>query len=153
MKRPVLIFAALAFAAALAFTICHRMASRPLRAGDIPSELAWLRAEFQLDDATFAKARALHAEYEPRCMESCARIERVNARIHALATTDGTQSEEMDAALRDAAELQRECRGQMWRHIESVAALFPPEQAGRYRQLMARAIILPGQPYRPAHAH
>ena len=155
MKRAGLILMPIAIAGLLVFALFHRLATQPLRAvpGDIPTELAWLRSEFQLDDATFEKARALHAEYEPRCMESCERIERVNTRIHSLATAGATTPETMDAALREAAELQRECRGQMWRHIESVAALFPPQQAQRYREMMARSVVQPGQPYHSTHAH
>lgn len=155
MKRPALLITMLVFACVLAFAICHRLATQPLRAapGDLPTELTWLRTEFQLDDATFAKARELHAAYEPRCMENCARIERLNARIHALATAPATRPEEMDSVLREAAELQRECRWQMWRHIDSVAALFPVETAQRYRELMARTLVAPGRPYRSTHAH
>lgn len=138
-----------------AFVLCYRMATHPIREipGDLPTELAWLRAEFHLDETTFAKVRALHDAYEPQCMENCERIVRVNERIGALATKGSPSVAEMDAVLAEAAELQRTCRGDMWRHIEAVAALLPPDKAQRYRTMMSHAIVQPGLPYPAALSH
>lgn len=149
MRRAVLLIALLALAGVAAFAVCYRFAMRPVHVlpGDLPTELAWLRTEFRLDDATFAKVRALHESYEPRCMENCEKIARVNQRISALATKGAPAPAEMDAALAEAADLHRKCRGDMWRHIEEVAALLPAEKAQRYRAMMARVIVNPGVPY------
>lgn len=155
MKRTALLLAMLAVAGVIAFAVCYRMAIRPLRAlpAGVPTELAWLGAEFRLDEATFAKVRALHDAYEPRCMENCGKISRVNDRIATLVTSGSASAVEMDAALAEAAQLQRECRGDMWRHVESVAAVLSPDKAQRYRAMMARAIVQPGLPHEPAHPH
>ncbi len=154
MKRAGFLLALFTAASVVAFAVCYHFAMRPLRAmpGDLPTELAWLRTEFRLDDATFTKVRALHDAYEPRCMENCSEIARVNERIGALTMKGSPSAAEMDAVLAEAAELQRKCRGDMWRHIESVAALLPADKAQRYRAMMARAIVQPGLPYQPAHS-
>jgi len=151
MKRPALLFTLLLLGALAAFALCYRSAMRPINdlPPGVPAELAWLRAEFCIDDEAFAKVRALHEAYEPRCIENCAQIAAVNDRIRTLAAKAGASAAERDAALAEAANLQRKCRGEMWRHIDAVAVLLPVPQAQRYRAMMARALVNPGLPYPP----
>jgi len=46
--------------------------------------LAWLRQEYQLSDAQFARVRELHEAYHPRCMEMGGKIEEKNAQLQKL---------------------------------------------------------------------
>jgi hypothetical protein len=79
--------------------------------------MAWLRAEFRLDDAQFAAIKKLHDDYGAVCGEHCAAI--MDAR-------------ERKAPAAEVARLEKVCVDAMSGHFKRVAALMPAEQGERY---------------------
>jgi hypothetical protein len=84
------------------------------REGD---SMAWLRAEFKLNDAQFAAIKQLHDDYSIVCSRHCAAI--VDAR-------------ERQAPATEIAALEKICVDAMTGHFRQVAALMPPAEGERY---------------------
>jgi hypothetical protein len=85
--------------------------------------MAWLRAEFQLNDAQFAAIKKLHEDYRGVCAEHCAAI---------------MAAEKRGAPAAEIAALEKTCVDAMNAHFRRVAALMPSGQGERYL-----AIVLP----------
>lgn len=79
--------------------------------------MAWLRAEFRLDEAEFAAIKKLHDDYGAVCGEHCAAI--MDARERKEPTSE-------------VARLEKVCVDAMTGHFKRVAALMPAEQGERY---------------------
>jgi hypothetical protein len=95
-------------------------------------ELGWLKQEFNLSDAEFARVCELHYAYQPRCAEMCRRIEAKNAEVReALAHADQL-TPEVRQKLAEAAQLRAECQQAMLQHFFEVSRSMPPEQGKRY---------------------
>jgi hypothetical protein len=108
-----------------AFGVSYLMSDDPAiraaaREGDA---LAWLRAEFRLDEAQFAAVRRMHEEFSIECSKHCAAI--VAAR-------------ERQAPAAEIAALENFCVGEMRKHFRQVAAQMAPAQGERYL-----AVVLP----------
>jgi len=134
MKRRLLILAGLLAAALLAYGVSHWLLMRraphtPHSTGD---PLEWMQQEFLLDDATFAKVKALHEAYEPTCADLCLAIAKANTRVRDLTAQSRAMTPELAGAIREAQLRQADCRTAMLRHIYETAALLPPEAASRY---------------------
>ncbi len=112
-------------AAAVSFGIFFAMNDDPAirRAAREGDAMAWLRAEFKLDDAQFAAIKQLHDDYGLVCSRHCAAIMAAKRR-HAPAA--------------EVAALEQTCVNAMTEHFRRVAALMPPGQGERYL-----AIVLP----------
>ena len=146
MKRPALVFLAVLVSAVLAYVLCYRMATRETRqmmATDSGDGTAWLRQEFSLNDEQTRAVAALQAEYEPRCMEMCAQIVAVNRRIEKLLPSASMMTPELKAELAEASRVQAECRAATLTQAMAISAHMAPEQAARYRAMIA-ARVLPG---------
>jgi hypothetical protein len=124
-------------AAALSFGAFYAMNDEPAvrhaaREGDA---MAWLRAEFHLDDAQFAAIKKLHDDYGAVCARHCTQIMAAKKRIAELGTRNPEQTK---AAEMEEANLERMCLDSMTDHFRQVAALMPADQGERYL-----AIVLP----------
>ena len=146
MRRPALIFLAVLVSAVLAYVLCFRMAThetRQMMAADSGNGIAWLRKEFALNEEQARAVAALQAEYEPRCMEMCAKITAVNRRIEKLLPATSTMTPELKTELEEASRVQGECRAATLAQAMAISAHMAPEQAARYRAMIA-ARVLPG---------
>ena len=155
MKRPAFVVFAVLAAAVLAYFLCYHLATRGTRqmmAADNGDGIAWLRQEFALTDEQTSAVAALQAEYEPRCMEMCARIVAVNRRIEKLLPAASTMTPELKAELEEASRVQAECRAATLSQAMSISAHMAPEQAARYRAMIA-ARVLPGAPPHDSATH
>lgn len=85
--------------------------------------MAWLRVEFQLDDAQFAAIKQLHDDYGLVCEQHCNAIMRARRQ---------------QAPAEQVAALEQVCVSSMTEHFRQVAALMPAGQGERYL-----AIVLP----------
>jgi hypothetical protein len=134
MKRALLILVA-GFALSLllgAGTYYWRTArQRAMLCSDQP-ELAWLKQEFQLNDAQFARMGQLHNAYMSQCAELCKRIVATNALIRAEIASHAAVTPELEKLLADAAQLRIECQGQMLGHFFQVSHEMSPEQGKRF---------------------
>ena len=131
------------------FLVCYRMGTRPMRqlAAQEGGEMAWLAREFQLTAQQTQRVTQLHSDYEPRCAEMCRKIAANNEKLDHLISAKRERTPEMEALLRESADIQAECRRDMLAHIYAVAAVMPPQQAERYLALMKLQVLQPGAPH------
>jgi hypothetical protein len=87
---------------------------RATREGDA---LAWLRAEFKLDDAQFAAIKRLHEDYGRVCAAHCDAI---------------MAAEKRGASAAERSALETACVASMTEHFRRVAALMPAGEGERY---------------------
>ena len=145
MKRPLLFLLLPLLTGALAFALCYYFATRPMRqmAGKPDDGMAWLAQEFQLTPAQAAHVRDLHDGYEPRCMEMCERISKSGERLEKLLQKSTTMTPELEAAMREASQTQADCHAATLAQAFAISTHMAPEQAVRYRAMIAER-IMPG---------
>ncbi len=114
--------------------------------------LAWLRQEYQLSDAQFARVRELHEAYHPKCMEMCRKIDEKNGQLQTLLAATNVITLEIRQTLAQAAQLRTDCQAAMLVHFYEVARVMPPEQGRRYLAWVQKETLMPGQmpPTQPA---
>ena len=153
MRKPALTFLVLLALAAGTYFAYYRIATHDARRMmESKDDQAWLRAEFALNEAQALAIAKLQSDYEPRCMEMCARIAKSNARLEALLQVSHTMSPELEAAVRDASQTQADCHAATLAQAFAISAHIPPEHAARYRALIASR-ILPGTLRHDAATH
>ncbi|MDB6134890.1 MAG: hypothetical protein JWM59_3133 [Verrucomicrobiales bacterium] len=134
MKKPLLILLLILSAGACAFCFTH-FRKQQERGGvllDTMPELVWLRSELKLSDDQFRKVSGLHAAYQPKCVEMCARIARAHRRLETLAREGTSLNPELEAALKEHAAVHLECRQAMLNHIYQTSAQLDRKQSARY---------------------
>jgi hypothetical protein len=94
-------------------------------------ELAWLKREFNLSNAEYARITELHASYLPACRERCSRIAAKDAELRELLKTN-TFTPAIEKKLAEAAELRAECQAAMLKHFYAVSQTMPQAQGRRY---------------------
>ena len=115
-------------------------------------ELAWLRSEFQLNDAQFAKVKALHLAYKPTCEALCLKVTTARQKVKALVATGKVPSAELDAALQEQAAVHVECQKALLKHVHETAALMSPAQAEQFLNAMLPQVL--GEELSPdSHRH
>jgi hypothetical protein len=105
---------------------CHQLAQ------DQAPELAWLREEFHLTPAEFARISDLHATYLAGCAERCQRIDEKNAHLRHLLAATNIITPEIAQTLQEAALLRADCQKKMLEQFYAVSQTMPPEQGARY---------------------
>lgn len=100
------------------------------------NELAWLRSEFHLDAVAFAKIKALHAAYEPRCMELCRAILDADSAVARLSKQSTSLTPDLRTAIENAARVSNECHLAMREHLYQVAQAMPPAEGRRFLDMM-----------------
>lgn len=134
MRRTWLILIAGLIAACAAY-LCSYYAgtahSHHLEATQAP-ELAWLKQEFHLSDAEFARIKQMHESYLAGCAERCRRIDEKNTELKRLLAVTNHITPQIQAALAESAQLRAECQKEMLQHFYQVSQTMPPEQGKRY---------------------
>lgn len=105
--------------------------------------MGWLKSEFALDDAAFARVAQLHDNYKPACEDLCRRVVENRRHIEAEAARGEGYSPGLDAALREASDLRYESQRLYLRHAHAVAAAMPPDQSHRYLEMMKARVFNP----------
>lgn len=134
MKRPWVILLGgvlLAVAAYLAFYYAGTAPSRDFSRSERP-ELGWLKREFRLTDAEYARVVEMHTAYLAGCAERCRLIDEKNEKLRELLSATNTITPEIELALSEAALLRSECQKQMLQHFYEVSRTMPAEQGQRY---------------------
>ena len=146
MKRPLFFLLAALAAALLGYGIAYEAATRPAKAMLCAPDggMAWLRQEYHLTPAQFAKVEQMHADYRPTCEQMCMRIAASREKVDALIAANPTVTPETEVALREWALLQNECRLAMLRHVYAVSAEMPPAEGKRYVAMAAARLVTPG---------
>ena len=114
--------------------------------------LAWLKTEFHLNDAEFARVLELHAAYLPQCAARCQHIEEQNEKLRALLAQTTNMTPEIQGLLAERAKLRADCEGEMMKHFLAVSQTMPPEQGRRYLAWVEQQTFLCGQGME-AHHH
>jgi hypothetical protein len=114
-------------------------------------ELYWLKTEFRLSDAEFARISELHRKYLPGCAEMCHRIDGQNTALQKLLATNSTVTPDVEKALNASAALRTECQKRMLDHFYQVASTMPPEQGRRYLTWVQQRTLLPTGPMTSQH--
>lgn len=143
IRTPVILLLGVALAAGGYFARYYTKTApaRAIEASDSP-ELAWLKEEFGLSDAEFARIRQLHDAYLPRCAEMCAKIAGVNERLEGLVVQTNQVTPEISAALSEIGRLRQECQTMMLAHFYAVSQSMPQEQGRRYLAEMQKLTSL-----------
>src|SRR5262245_42093436 len=104
MKPRLLILAGLVAAVALAYGLSHWLFTHRAPDKPVPSAdpLAWMQEELKVDDAAFAKVKALHESYQPVCGKMCIEIAKANSRVQTLIAQSRTMTPELEEAIRQA---------------------------------------------------
>jgi len=150
MKRAVLFLILTALVSAVGYFACYEMATRSAKhcLAHPDGGMVWLRSEYHLSDAQFAKVTKMHEDYRPTCARMCQRIAVSNAKVNDLIASSATVTPETAAALKEWALLQNECRLAMLQHVYAVSAEMNPEDGRRYLKMATARIVAPGM----AHA-
>lgn len=106
------------------------------RALERQDALAWLRADFHLNDAQFAAIKRLHDAYASVCDEHCRRIREAMDAREALQRSGRASPGELATADRRVEELVLVCESAIATHIRACAAHMAPEAAERYLALV-----------------
>ncbi|MEI8234585.1 MAG: periplasmic heavy metal sensor [Verrucomicrobiota bacterium] len=146
MQRPLLFLLATLAAALAGYGIAYEAATRPAKAMLSAPDcgMAWLRQEYHLTPAQFAKVEQMHADYRPTCAWMCQRIAESREKVDALIAANPAVTPETEAALREWALLQNECRVAMLRHVYAVSAEMSPADGKRYVAMAAARLVAPG---------
>ncbi len=142
MKKPVFILLAVLAAAAVAYFGCFHFATRQTR--EMLSDednMMWLRTEFALTDEQARAIAKLQADYEPRCMEMCARIAKSSARLQKLMQASEAMSPELEAAVREVGQTKADCHAATLAQAFAISAHMTPAQAVRYRAMIAERVL------------
>ena len=105
--------------------------------------MAWLKEEFHLSDAEFARVCQMHDGYLAGCAERCRSIDEKNAHLRHLLAATNTITPDIERTLGEAAQLRAECQKQMLQHFYDVSRTMPPEQGKRYLAWVQERTVLP----------
>ncbi|RPI96188.1 MAG: periplasmic heavy metal sensor [Chloroflexi bacterium] len=147
----VLLLGVVACIAAFAcFYFMGTAASRELMRQPQP-ELAWLKKEFNLADAEFARISALHEAYLPRCAERCRLIEEQNAKVRSLLDQATVMTPEIRAVIAERARIRAQCEAEMLEHFLEVSRTMPSAQGRRYLAWVEQQSSLRGEGMEARH--
>lgn len=143
MRKGALVLLIAALGSLLVYCVYFYCATQPIQAmlTKPEGEMEWLRREFNLTDAQFAKIKALHEAYRPKCDLMCQRIAEANTKLDLLIQNNHALTPEIKAALANRSEIERQCRETMLAHIYSVSAEMNPRSARRYVDKMRPRMI------------
>lgn len=94
--------------------------------------LDWMRQEYQLDDATFAKISKLHEQYFAERQSMSSAIDAVERPLLHPTPKEKNSQAIQKAAIKYEQELCDHYEAETIRHLQEVAALMKPEQGERF---------------------
>jgi hypothetical protein len=114
-------------------------------------ELAWLKKEFKLSDAEFARIARLHEAYLPQCGTRCRRIEEQNRKLRQVFLQATNLTPEIQSLFTERANLRAECESEMMKHFLEVSRTMPPDQGRRYLGWVEEQTFLHGESMEQRH--
>jgi len=146
MRKGLFILLLAAATAFAGYWIYYRYATAPVRtmATQPDGEMEWLRHEYHLSDAQFARIQQIHRKYAPKCDHMCEQIGKANARLDQMILANKTYTPEVEAAMKECLAVQGGCRQALLTHVYAVSAEMPPADGARYLEMMKVRIIEPG---------
>ena len=114
-------------------------------------ELAWLKKQFKLSDAEFARITKLHEAYLPQCAQRCMRIAQQNRQLEQMLSKTTIMTAEIQNLLAQRAQTRADCEAEMLKHFLEVSRTMPTEQGQRYLQWVEQQTFLSGQGMEERH--
>jgi len=153
MKKAALILVAGLILCTAAFAGFYYLGTASCRAmmNEPQPELAWLKKEFQLGDAEYARITKLHESYLPECAQRCMRIAELNGKLEKLLAQASSVTPEIQNVLAERAQTRAECEAEMLNHFLQVSRMMPPEQGKRYLEWVEQQTFLSGQGMEARH--
>ena len=102
--------------------------------------MAWLKNEYQLDDATFEKVTEAHRRYFRACEQRCHELADVNRHFLSEVREDSQRQSDLDAVQILRETICHDCRLAMIDHVHEVAALMQEETGRRFIADVQRAL-------------
>jgi hypothetical protein len=118
---------------------------------DPQPELAWLKKEFKLSDAEFARITKLHEAYLPYCAQRCMRIAEQNRKLEQLLGQVSSITPEIQDLLAERAKTRADCEAEMLKHFLEVSRTMPSEQGQRYLRWVEQQTFMGGQAMEQRH--
>ncbi len=147
MKLPSLALVILAtLVAGLIAYFGGRALQHPSHPLDAKAEIRWMRKEFSLSEANFAKVEALHLAYIPRCDELCMAVADSGRKVRELAAATPVMTEALAAAIAEDEHVRGECRKALLAHLYETAAAMPSEAGQRFLEMALPSVLSPGHP-------
>ena len=146
MKRALLVLLITLAVSLAGYFVCYELATRhsKMLLAHPDCGMTWLRGEYHLSEAQFAKIAQMHEDYRPTCARMCRRIAEANHKVNALIAANNEVTPETEAALQQWALLQNECRVAMLQHVYAVSAEMNPEDGRRYVKMATARLVEPG---------
>jgi hypothetical protein len=146
VKKSLLILLLAAATALGGYWTYYRCATAPARTmvAQADGGMEWLRREYHLSDAQFARVQQAHREYAPKCDLMCEKIGKANARLDRVILANKTYTPEVEAAMKECLAVQGECRQALLAHVYAVSAEMPAADGARYLEMMTARIVEPG---------
>jgi hypothetical protein len=104
--------------------------------------LGWLRQEFHLTDADYARVAELHNEYLSGCAKRCRLIDGKNEELARMLATTNTVTPQVEQLLIEAARLRADCQKAMLQHFYDISRTMPPDQGKRYLSWIQQETVL-----------
>ena len=129
---------ALLIVAATTAFVTYRLSGNPSVKAAVENRdaLEWLRADFSLSDAQFARIKELHEAYSVVCAEHCLAIQRAARARDQLAKSTEVDSAALAAADQRLQELRQICESAIAAHVRECASHMSPAAAERYLALV-----------------
>jgi hypothetical protein len=147
MKKGIIILLMTVAASIAVYGIYYHYAKAPTEAMlcETHGEMEWLRREFRLNEGQFEKIKAKHEAYLPKCERLCKQIAEAQTNLDQLIEKNRGLTPELEAALREYAAVQIECREALLAHVYSISAEMSPESGTRYLHMMKASIVAPAE--------
>jgi len=145
VKKSLLVLLLAAAVAAGGYWTYYRCATTPSRmmVTEANGEMEWLRREYHLSDAQFARVQQVHRDYAPKCDLMCAKIGQANARLDRAILANRTYTPEVETAMKESLAVQGECRQALLAHVYAVSAEMSPADGARYLEMMKSRVVEP----------
>jgi hypothetical protein len=149
MKKALVVIFLAALVALAGYAISYRCATASAESmlTKPGGEMEWLKCEYHLSAAQFARIEQLHQQYAPTCNLMCEKITKANDRLDQVVSTNRTVTPEVTVAMKECLAAQAECREAMLGHVYAVSAEMSAEDGARYLQMMKARIVEPGLPH------
>jgi Spy/CpxP family protein refolding chaperone len=116
-------------------------------------ELDWLKNEMGATHEQLEKIQALHVAYHPMCEHLTHRLEASHETLDKITASATSVTRDLEAALREHAEIHLECQQAMLKHFYETAACLQPEQARRYLDKMLPLVFFHDAAESVPHTH
>lgn len=127
------------------YALCYRLEVVPERALERSDRTGvdWLRKEFHLTPQQLSTILKIDADFTAHNEETYRRLNELYGKADALIARSQSVTPEVDAALRECAEVQAESCRTALKHMYAIAGQLPPQESARYIKILQPHILEP----------